>query len=149
MTDDRDPHEPDEDDAIGYRRPPKHSQFKPGHSGNPRGKQKGDRNLASDVKRMLASIVKFDTKQGRSIRMRTQEYALGRLRLKALDGDARSLDRLLGLAQIYNDSAPPPPIDFDRREDALVMESIVQRIRMAAEPPLRTDGSQGGSQGST
>ena len=73
MTDDRDPHEPDEDDAIGYGRPPKHSQFKRGHSGNPRGKQRGDRNLASDVKRMLASIVKFDTKQGRSIRMRTQE----------------------------------------------------------------------------
>jgi hypothetical protein len=48
----------------------------------------------------------------------------------------------LGLAQIYNDSAPPPPIDFDRREDALVMASIVQRIRMAAEVPLETDGSE-------
>jgi hypothetical protein len=148
MTDDRDRHEPDEDDAIGYGRPPKHSQFKPGHSGNPRGKQRGDRNLASDVKRMLASIVKFDTKQGRSIRMRTQEYALRRLRLKALDGDARSLDRLLGLAQIYNDSAPPTPIGFDRREDAIVMDSIVQRIRLAADAPLETDGPEDGSQDS-
>ena len=68
--------------------------------------------------------------------------------MKAVEEDARSLDRLLGLAQIYNDSAPPPPIDFDRREDALVMKSIVQRIRMAAEAPLETDGSEDDGQNS-
>jgi hypothetical protein len=138
----------DDDRKVGYKSPPRHSQFKPGHSGNSRGRQKGVRNLTSDVKRTLGLPVRFDDEQGRARRTSTQEYALVRLRWKMLKGDARSLDRILGLAQIHNDSAPPPPIDFDRREDALVMDSIVQRIRMAAEAPLKTDGPQDGSQGS-
>src|SRR5688572_30362761 len=29
---------------VGYGRPPVHSRFKPGHSGNPRGRPKGARN---------------------------------------------------------------------------------------------------------
>jgi hypothetical protein len=32
------------DHDVGYGRPPKHSQFKPGQSGNPRGRPKGARN---------------------------------------------------------------------------------------------------------
>jgi hypothetical protein len=81
----------------------------------------------------------FDDAQGRARRVSTQEAALLKLRYKALKGDARSLDRLLGLAEIYNDSAPPAAIDFDRPEDALVMDGIVQHIRKAAEAPLETD----------
>jgi hypothetical protein len=146
MTDDRDPPAPDDDNVVGYGRPPKHSQFKPGHSGNLRGKQKGIRNLASDVKRTLGFLIKVKDKRGRWSRISTQEYLLRKLRVKAVEEDARSLDRLLGLAQIYNDSAPPPPIDFDRREDALVMKSIVQRIRMAAEAPSETNDSEDDSE---
>ena len=35
---------------IGYRKPPKHSQFRPGHSGNPVGRRQGLRNLVTDVR---------------------------------------------------------------------------------------------------
>jgi hypothetical protein len=146
MIDDRAPPAPDDDNVVGYGRPPKHSQFKPGRSGNPRGKEKGVRNIASDVKRTLGFLVKFDDRRGKPIRMSTQEYALRRLRAQVLKGDARSLDRLLGLAQIYNNSAPPLSSDFDRREDVLVMDSIVQRIRMAAEAPSETDGPEDDSE---
>ena len=31
-------------DEVGYRRPPKASQFPPGRSGNPKGRPKGARN---------------------------------------------------------------------------------------------------------
>jgi len=34
--------------TVGYKKPPQHSRFQPGRSGNPRGKQKGVRNLGSD-----------------------------------------------------------------------------------------------------
>ena len=33
---------------VGYRRPPAHYQFRPGQSGNPAGRRKGVRNLATD-----------------------------------------------------------------------------------------------------
>ncbi len=37
----------DEDYRVGNKRPPRHSQFKPGVSGNPKGRRKGSVNLRS------------------------------------------------------------------------------------------------------
>src|SRR5258707_15211754 len=90
--------------TVGYRKPPHHSRFQPGRSGNPRGKQKGVRNLGSDVKRTLEVPVRLN-EQGRARRVSTQQAVLLRLREKALKGDARSLDRFLELAKIFNNSA--------------------------------------------
>jgi len=90
--------------TVGYKKPPQHSRFQPGRSGNPRGKQKGVRNLGSDVKRTLEVPVRLN-EQGRARRVSTQEAALLRLREKALKGDARSLDRFLELAKIFNNGA--------------------------------------------
>lgn len=46
----------DKDDCeVGYGKPPRHSQFKPGQSGNPRGRKKGSRGLRTDLHAELAS----------------------------------------------------------------------------------------------
>ena len=82
---------------VGYRKPPKHTQFRAGRSGNRTGRRKGVRNLATDVKRILKVPVKVK-ENGRSRKISTQEGALMVLREKALKGDARSLDRLLEYA---------------------------------------------------
>jgi Family of unknown function (DUF5681) len=125
-----------DDRAVGYKKPPLHSRFQPGKSGNPRGKQKGVRNLGSDVKRTLEVPVRLNNEQGKARRVSSQEAALLRLREKALKGDARSLDRFLELAQTFNNNdAAIVTIAFDRREDALAMDSIVRRIRMAEDLP--------------
>src|SRR5258707_6470871 len=99
----------DEGFAVGYKKPPQHSRFQPGRSGNPRGKQKGVRNLGSDVKRTLEVPVRLN-EQGRARRVSTPETALLRLREKALKGDARSLDRVLELAQTLNNNSPADPL---------------------------------------
>jgi Family of unknown function (DUF5681) len=89
---------------VGYRKPPKHSQFRPGHSGNPRGRRKGLRNLVTDVKSTLGTPVKV--KEGGRTRTRsTQEGVLMVLREKALRGDARALDRFVELAVRFNNDA--------------------------------------------
>src|SRR5947208_2668520 len=90
--------------TVGYGKPPTHSQFRPGRSGNPAGRRKGVRNLATDVKRTLMVPVKVK-KDGRTRKISTQEGALMRLREKALQGDARALDRLLELASRFNNDA--------------------------------------------
>src|SRR5256714_12809089 len=87
--------------AVGYGKPPTHTQFRAGRSGNPAGRRKGVRNLATDVRRTLRVPVKVK-EGGRTRKISTQEGALMRLREKALQGDPRALDRLLELASRFN-----------------------------------------------
>ena len=90
--------------TVGYGNPPTHSRFRPGRSGNPAGRRKGVRNLATDVKRTLMVPVKVK-KDGRTRKISTQEGALMRLREKALQGDSRAINRLLDLASRFNNEA--------------------------------------------
>src|SRR5258708_30466944 len=89
---------------IGSGKRRQHTQFRAGRSGNPVGRRKGVRNLATDVKRILKVPVKVK-ENGRSRKISTQEGALMVLREKALKRDARSLDRLLDYATRFNNDA--------------------------------------------
>jgi hypothetical protein len=43
--------------TVGYGRPPLHTRFQPGQSGNRPGRPKGARNLATELKAVLAEVV--------------------------------------------------------------------------------------------
>lgn len=86
---------------MGFGKPPKHSQFQPGQSGNPKGRPKGSHNFKTDVRSTLKAPVRV-TRDGKPRKISTQEAMLLRLREMALSGDGRALDRLIALAQTYN-----------------------------------------------
>jgi len=122
---------------VGYGKPPQHTQFRAGRSGNPAGRRKGVRNLATDVKRILKVPVKVK-ENGRSRKISTQEGALMVLREKALKGDARSLDRLLEYATRFNNDAgeiglAPCP------EDQAILAAYVAEAAAAAKPPTTAE----------
>lgn len=94
------------DDEIGYRKPPKHARFKPGQSGNPKGRPKGGRNFKTDLMATLKAPVRV-TKDGKPKTLSTQEAILYRLREKALKGEARAIDRLVALALAHNNEELP------------------------------------------
>lgn len=71
--------------AVGYGKPPKHSQFKSGQSGNPKGRPKGTRNFKSDLHDTLQMPLKI-TKNGRVSNMSTQRASLETLRVKGAQG---------------------------------------------------------------
>src|SRR5258706_15452201 len=121
-------------DETGTKKPPKHSRFQPGRSGNPRGKQKGVRNLGSDVKRTLEVPVRLN-EQGRARRVSTQQAVLLRLREKSLKGDARSLDRFLELAKTFNNSAAVESVGEEAlaAEDQAILDAYAEEVR--ARPP--------------
>src|SRR6476660_2424201 len=73
-----------------YRKPPKASQFKPGQSGNPKGRPKVVRNFETDLDEALRALVEVKTNGGiRRITM--QKALLQTLAEKARDGDLRAI----------------------------------------------------------
>lgn len=83
---------------VGYRRPPVHSRFKPGTSGNPKGRAKGSQNLKTLFHKILKEEVSL--REGSEIRKVSKAEALMRgLVIGALKGDSRSLGTLFRLAE--------------------------------------------------
>ena len=135
--------------AVGYKKPPRHSRFQPGQSGNPRGRQKGVRNLAVDVKRTLEVPVRLN-EQGKARRVSTQEAALLRLREKALKGDPRSLAQFLELAKIFNNSNAIESTSGGTlaAEDQAILDAFAEDIRsrlpgaaLHVKPAVADDGT--------
>src|ERR1700730_4755245 len=115
---------------VGYAKPPQHSQFRPGQSGNPAGRPKGVRNLKTDVQRTLKLPIKVN-EGGRARKMSTQEGALLVLREKALKGDARALERLLELAGRYNSELAETSTQPLPAEDQEILAAYVAKTRAA------------------
>ena len=134
--------------VVGYKKPPQHSRFQPGKSGNPRGKQKGVRNFGTDVKRTLEMPVRLND-QGRTKRVSTQEAALLRLREKTLNGDARSIVQILELAKLFNNATVVESVGDKglAAEDQAILDAYAEEVRsrpqsgaIAAQPDAVDSG---------
>ncbi len=74
---------------VGYKKPPKHTRFKPGQSGNPRGRPKGTNNLKTDLMEELGE--KIVIREGdRSQKVSKQRALLKSVVNRAIKGDARA-----------------------------------------------------------
>lgn len=99
-----------DDDKVGYGRPPKKSRFKPGQSGNPRGRPKGTNDLKTDLAEELQEHV-LVTEGGRKKRISKQRAMLKSLMARAVQGDVRAAVAViselhrLALANVGNDEA--------------------------------------------
>jgi hypothetical protein len=81
---------------VGYGRPPKHTQFREGQSGNPNGRPKGARNLKTDLAAELNK--RIDIREGdQRRRISKQEALIKRLIEQGLNGDPRALAAALNL----------------------------------------------------
>ena len=91
------------DSKAGYGKPPKTRQFKPGQSGNPKGRPPGSRNLATDLSDELSQ--KITVREGGLTHRLTKQRALIKsLMAKALQGDIKATSAMLGLyAKVLGD----------------------------------------------
>ena len=121
------------DYPVGYRRPPGASRFKPGQSGNPKGRPKGSKNFATAIQAELDSRI-VATENGKRRKITKLDALAKQIVNKAVSGELRAIPVLLNeMRQIEDRSAARSAEGvFDRPEDHSVMESIKRRILAAA-----------------
>ena len=83
-------------DKVGYGRPPKANQFKPGKSGNPKGRPKGSLNLVNDLAAELGEQITV-REDGRTRRVSKQRALIKSLLAKGIQGDVRAAAAILAL----------------------------------------------------
>jgi hypothetical protein len=121
------------DYAVGYARPPVHSRFRKGASGNPAGRPRGCRNLSTLVTEELNKSV--PVREGGRVRTMSKRAALlASMVNRALQGDARMTSLLLSLMHRIEtgDSAAPPPEPMSDA-DAAIIDAFAHRLRATAE----------------
>jgi Family of unknown function (DUF5681) len=83
---------------VGYGRPPVHSRFKPGQSGNPKGRPKGSQNLRTLFNKILRE--KVSLREGARVRKVSKaEAVLRSLVLGAMKGDPKNVVTMFKLAE--------------------------------------------------
>lgn len=88
----------DSDYEVGYGKPPKHTQFKPGHPGRRRGTRKGPATLSEQLDRILAERVDVN-EGGARRRMSKEEVFLRQLVSRSISGDRQASKLLLDYLQ--------------------------------------------------
>ena len=84
--------------TVGYRRPPKSGQFKPGQSGNPSGRTRGRISVGTIFEDLLRESVVV-REGGNTRRMSKVEAMLRGVFVKAIQGDAKAWKTLIDLAK--------------------------------------------------
>ena len=117
---DREPYE------VGFGKPPKKSRFSKGVSGNPKGRPKGRRNMATVLEQTLQEKIVVN-ENGVRTKVTKLEAAAKQLVNKAAAGDLNALRQLYALARPGEDQSivPEKPLE---EADLKVMENIRQRI---------------------
>lgn len=115
---------------VGYGKPPQNTRFKPGQSGNPKGKPRGAKNLATIVDNATKEKVVV-TENGKRRAVSKLELVIKQLVNKAALGDQKATMQLLPLVQIIEgrietNAASAPVI---AEVDTLVMAHIGERFR--------------------
>src|SRR4051794_2968273 len=83
----------DTNERVGYKKPPKETQFQKGRSGNPGGRPTRDPNFASVLRKVIKQIVY--TSGPKSRRMSKLEAGITQLVNKAAIGDMKALKLLI------------------------------------------------------
>jgi hypothetical protein len=117
-----------EGEKVGYGRPPAATRFKPGQSGNPKGRPKGSLNLKTDLRNELSETIHIREGE-RSLKVSKQRAMLKSLVAKALKGDARAANVVLRLVDklFATDAVTAEEIPALTPNDQAILERFLAR----------------------
>lgn len=88
---------------VGYGKPPKRTQFKPGQSGNPKGRRKGSRNFSGHVQDELGERITI-TQDGRRQVVTKLKLIATQLVNSAVKGNLKSIEFLIRFMDVMDAS---------------------------------------------
>ncbi|MBL4590375.1 MAG: hypothetical protein JKY96_00295 [Phycisphaerales bacterium] len=114
------------DHAVGYRKPPKESQWKPGQSGNPKGRPKKIKDFYKLIDIELDETIRIN--DGGEIRLMPKRQIIVKALVNdALQGDARARKLILPILMKQQTVEGFEPDAADREAFAKVMKSFQTR----------------------
>lgn len=122
---------------VGYGKPPKHSRFKPGQSGNPKGRPKSAKGLNTIVRTTLTQKVAVRTSAGERRISRIEAVVQKTIEL-AMKGNPRALAEII---KLYGNAVPDEPqsTGHDQRDEDLtatdlaILEELRQQLAHEGE----------------
>ena len=121
-----DPRDPP-DYEVGHCKPPKHTQFQPGRSGNPQGRPKGSKSLAKIVQRVAQKPVRITGPQGEPT-VSILEASLTQMAKQSTQGNLGAQRQLVALVKDSEESLSADHSAGLHENDHAVFENTIQRI---------------------
>jgi hypothetical protein len=114
--------------AVGYGKPPESTRFKPGQSGNAKGRPKGAKNLSSILERSLREKVTV-TENGKRRTISKAEAVTKRLIADSLSGKVASTRTLMSLLPPQDDDDQTPDTNqaVESERDLEILKAFLAR----------------------
>ncbi|MGY3549432.1 MULTISPECIES: DUF5681 domain-containing protein [unclassified Bradyrhizobium] len=136
------------DYKVGYRRPPRHGQFKKGQSGNPSGGRKPRKPIAdSRPIKTIADVLYEELQQEVTVRENGKKYKITKMEAlvkgavnHAMQGDIRPLKLVQGIEPVLDSSLKA--IEARDRESADARERVTEKLEaLSRRLQMRASGN--------
>jgi hypothetical protein len=119
---------------VGHGKPPKNTQFQKGRSGNPKGRPRGTRNVATVLERTLRELVVIN-ENGKRKTITKMQAAVKQLVNQAASGDLAAVRQLMALVTSAEQRASDAPAERPSMTevDQEVMARMLERFEQNAK----------------
>ena len=124
------------DDDVGYGKPPRAHQFKPGTSGNPKGRPKGAKSEATILHELLQQKIGLNDR-GKTRKITVHEAILRRIAEDCLKGNTKSAAFLLN--RHHEMTVNEPDVAGLSEEGTTVLETYLKGLQLN---PKKEDDSR-------
>ena len=120
-----------DDYSVGYKKPPKDTQFQPGRSGNPSGRPRQRPTIRSELEEELSAFTTVEEGDN-AVEVSKRRAIIKRLVEAAIEGNQRAVSTVINLCSKISDTD-------DEDENSLEEAEILETYHQNKTEPTRKD----------